>query len=53
MQSNDRVQVLRNSSLIIRDVQSSDASDYTCRAENKYGADEIIVSLVVQGLRTS
>lgn len=44
----DRIQILENGSLIISDVQSTDAAEYTCRAENEHGADEITHSVVVQ-----
>jgi len=40
---------LSNGSLAIVDVRTSDTANYTCRAENRHGADEIVVSLVVQG----
>jgi hypothetical protein len=47
----DRIRMLSNGSLAIDDVRSSDAGDYTCRAENEDGADEIVISLAVQGKR--
>ena len=40
---------LSNGSLAIVDVRTSDTGNYTCRAENRHGADEIVVSLVIQG----
>lgn len=49
MSITDRIQLLSNGSLTIDDVRSADAGDYTCRAENEHGADEITVSLAVQG----
>jgi len=43
---------LSNGSLAIVDVRTADTANYTCRAENRHGADEIVVSLVVQGTLT-
>lgn len=40
---------LSNGSLAIVNVRTSDTGNYTCRAENRHGADEIVISLVVQG----
>lgn len=40
--------VLPNGTLVLFDVQSSDAAEYTCRAENENGADEITASVIVQ-----
>jgi len=49
--SNDeRLLTLSNGSLAIVDVLTSDTGNYTCRAENKHGADEIVISLVIQGI---
>ena len=45
----ERVQVLSNGSLRIRHVTTRDAGNYTCRAENKHGADEMTARLIVQG----
>ena len=45
----NRVQVLTNGSLRIHHVTTRDAGNYTCRAENVYGTDNIHVALVVQG----
>jgi len=47
--SAERLLVLSNGSLAVVDVRPSDTGNYTCRAENKHGADEIRVSLVIQG----
>ncbi|XP_074653669.1 cell adhesion molecule Dscam1-like [Tubulanus polymorphus] len=43
-----RFHVFPNGTLEIRQIESSDAANYTCRAFNVHGADEITVSLVVQ-----
>ena len=40
---------LSNGSLAIVDVRASDTGNYTCRAENRHGADEVVISLVIQG----
>ena len=47
--SNDHVKVHPNGSLQVSEVQSTDQANYTCRAANVYGADEITVALVVKG----
>ncbi len=44
-----RTRQLQNGSLRIWDLRETDAGNFTCRAENALGADEIIVTLVVQG----
>jgi hypothetical protein len=49
LRTDDRIRIHPNGSLEISNVQSSDAANYTCRASNVYGADEITISLVVQG----
>ena len=46
----DRFKLLDNGSLAIGEVRSGDTGDYVCRAENEFGADEITVSLIVQGI---
>ncbi|XP_064651143.1 cell adhesion molecule DSCAM-like isoform X4 [Lineus longissimus] len=48
LRTNERIRIHPNGSLEISNVQSSDAANYTCRASNVYGADEITISLVVQ-----
>lgn len=45
----DRVRVLKNGSLELQTVQSSDAATYTCKAVNQYGSDEIKYTLIVLG----
>ena len=44
-----RLEVFANGSLLINDVRGTDAANYTCRTENIYGADEIKITLIVQG----
>ncbi|XP_064598583.1 cell adhesion molecule Dscam1-like [Liolophura sinensis] len=43
-----RVSELRNGSLLIDSVEDSDDGNYTCRAENRYGSDEVVVALRVR-----
>jgi len=45
----DRHTVLKNGSLYMVAVIGTDADNYTCRAQNKYGSDVITYSLSVQG----
>lgn len=40
---------LRNGSLLIDSVEDSDDGNYTCRAENRYGSDEVVIALSVKG----
>ncbi|XP_038065482.1 Down syndrome cell adhesion molecule homolog isoform X2 [Patiria miniata] len=48
LEQNERMQVLSNGSLTIRNVQPSNAGNYSCRASNMWGApDEITVALYV------
>jgi len=47
--NSERVLTLANGSLAIVGVRPSDTGNYTCRAENRHGADEITISLVIQG----
>ena len=44
-----RINKLANGSLSIRHLVPADGGNYTCRAENGHGADEMTVALVVQG----
>ncbi len=44
-----RVKLLHNGSLWISNVASTDAGNYTCRAHNQHGADQVTVALRVQG----
>ena len=46
----ERVHIYDNGSLWISDLQGKDAANYTCRAQNDLGADEIQITLVVQGI---
>jgi len=51
--NSERLLALSNGSLAIVDVQTSDTGNYTCRAENRHGADEVVISLVIQGTTAS
>ena len=44
----DRLRLLPDGSLLIKDVLRKDAGDYSCRAENSNGYDTIVHTLVVQ-----
>jgi hypothetical protein len=44
----DRLRVLPDGSLLIKEVSRKDAGDYACRAENSFGQDAIMHTLVVQ-----
>ncbi|CAL8111483.1 unnamed protein product [Orchesella dallaii] len=44
----DRLRLLPDGSLLIKEVTRKDAGDYHCRAENSFGQDAIMHSLVVQ-----
>ncbi|XP_069693703.1 cell adhesion molecule Dscam1-like [Periplaneta americana] len=48
IQDDPRVRVNSEGTLIISSVQSSDAGNYTCTAENKHNKDEIMYSLTVK-----
>ena len=48
--NDERISMFANGSLYIRNIVGSDAADYVCRTENEYGADEITLSLIVQGM---
>ncbi len=41
--------MFENGSLWLQNIQGTDAGNYTCRAENQHGADQITISLGVQG----
>ncbi len=45
----ERIQTFSNGSLWISSIAPADAANYTCRAENVHGADQILVELRVQG----
>ena len=49
MVNDKHMRKLDNGSLLVTGVLPSDADNYTCRAENQNGADQINVALVVQG----
>ncbi|XP_062570430.1 cell adhesion molecule DSCAM-like isoform X2 [Saccostrea cucullata] len=44
----ERIQILKNGSLHINGVLGSDAANYSCRATNKYGSDEVNYAISVQ-----
>ena len=47
--SGDRIQVLPNGSLFIRDVQKTDAGNLSCKANNSHYSDSITYALTVLG----
>ncbi|KAL5020556.1 hypothetical protein ScPMuIL_003448 [Solemya velum] len=48
VKTDDRIEMLTNGSLFINYLVAEDSANYTCRAENEYGADSIIYTLSVQ-----
>ncbi|EEB12183.1 down syndrome cell adhesion molecule, putative, partial [Pediculus humanus corporis] len=46
--TNSRIQVQNDGSLIIKDVQKMDEGNYSCSVENVYGKDEIIYNLIIE-----
>ncbi|KAJ8316349.1 hypothetical protein KUTeg_006363 [Tegillarca granosa] len=47
-QTRDRIKLMNNGSLHIEAIVGSDAANYTCRATNIYGSDEITFAVSVQ-----
>lgn len=45
-----RFEVHADGALVVRKLQVSDSGNYSCRVENRHGADEIIYSLSVTGI---
>lgn len=45
----DKMEILRNGTLVIHDLKGHDADEYKCQARNTYGLDEVTTTLVVQG----
>ncbi|XP_058987901.1 cell adhesion molecule Dscam2 [Musca domestica] len=48
LETNARKTIAKNGTLNIREVQSTDAGNYTCSVENTWGKDEIVYSVVVK-----
>ena len=49
----DRMEILRNGTLVISDIRGHDADEYKCQAINSYGLDEVTTTLIVQGVQGS
>lgn len=47
---NDRMRLLPEGSLFIKEVTRVDAGDYTCNVENSFGHDTVTHKLVVHGM---
>ncbi|KAK3862534.1 hypothetical protein Pcinc_031611 [Petrolisthes cinctipes] len=47
-EANDRMRLLPEGSLLIREVSRDDAGEYTCHVENPYGQDTITHKLLIQ-----
>ncbi|XP_047472716.1 Down syndrome cell adhesion molecule-like protein Dscam2 isoform X15 [Penaeus chinensis] len=45
---NDRMRLLTEGSLLIREVSRDDAGEYTCHVENPYGQDTVTHTLLIQ-----
>ncbi|XP_069177268.1 cell adhesion molecule Dscam1 [Procambarus clarkii] len=45
---NDRIRLLNEGSLLIREVSRDDAGEYTCHVENPYGQDTVTHTLLIQ-----
>jgi len=43
------IQINKEGSLIIHDIQHSDKGNYTCAVENMHGKDEILYAVNVRG----
>ncbi|XP_070549947.1 cell adhesion molecule DSCAM-like [Ptychodera flava] len=48
IEPSEQLQIFQNGSLYIKTAKSLDAGNYTCKAANKWGTDEITVQLKVQ-----
>lgn len=48
LETNARKTIAKNGTLNIREVQATDAGNYTCSVENTWGKDEIVYSVVVK-----
>jgi len=49
LETGGRKQLNMDGSLTIRDVQSTDEGNYTCKVENNLGTDEILYFVKVRG----
>ena len=47
--SNKRLQEYPDGSILITDVRSTDAGNYSCRVSNIHGSDNVIYEVNVQG----
>jgi hypothetical protein len=47
--ASDRIRLLPEGSLLVREVSRDDAGEYTCTVENMYGQDTVTHQLQVQG----